>query len=164
MPNFYTKNRRPTPCYSNHGDSRIDELVREVSFDAEGRPHISYKKVGERNLQEEIQSANRGISVYESIERAIKGDPLALNPSSRPDWTNSDSNKVNDLTFAPSSIHEATAVQQRANTLFASLPLELRELYGNSPERMLAEFTPESFAKAYDSLINPSKENPSNES
>lgn len=152
MPNFYTKNNRPSQSYTCAGDPIIEDLVRDVSFDANGNPEISYKKVGERNIKEEIQAANHNISVYESIERAIKGDPLALNPSARPDWTQSDAKVVHDLTAAPSSIHEAAAVQAKASALFASLPPEARELYGNSPERMLAEFNADTFNQIMTSI------------
>lgn len=157
MSSFYTKNNRPPQSYTCAGDPIIEELIRDVSFDANGNPNISYKKVGERNIKEEIQAANHNISVYESIERAIKGDPLALNPSARPDWTQSDAKVIHDLTAAPSSIHEAAAVQVKANALFSSLPPEIRELYGNSPERMLSEFNPDTFEAAYSKLFNKNK-------
>lgn len=100
-------------------------------------------KVGDTDLYAKIQEGKDDCDVYKIIDRFTAGDVSALHRKAHGIYE--------DLTIMPNNIHEAAARVDQAMDDFMTLPVEIRESFGNDPEKFvsLATDAPEQFKKPF---------------
>lgn len=82
-------------------------------------------EAGKENLYQRIQLAAQGNLVLDLIRRAERGDLSAILPVDAPEC-------IVDITNAPTSLMDAENKLIQARSFFDSLPLEVRNKYGNN--------------------------------
>lgn len=120
-----------------------------VQRDAEGKiVKVKVKrdrlvKVGDTDLYAKIQEGKDDCDVYKIFDRFLAGDISALHRKAHEIY--------DDLTIMPNNIHEAAALVDQAMDDFMTLPVEVREAFGNDPEKFvsLATDAPEQFKKPF---------------
>lgn len=80
------------------------------------------EKVGEINTEELIQSFKGETDIHNIVNRALNGDPAALQVRE---------GAYVDLTALPQSIHDAYRLLRNAEAVYSSLSPEVRMNYGN---------------------------------
>ena len=143
---------RLAPQYK-HDLVDVEELVYDelgvVKCDAEGKAlTVKVKrdrlvKVGDTNIYAKIQEGKDDCDVYKILDRFTAGDVSALHRKAHGIYA--------DLTIMPDNIHEAAARVDKAMDDFMSLPAEVREAFGNDPEKFvsLATEAPDQFKKPF---------------
>lgn len=93
--------------------------------------HKSIVPSGSTNLYDRIQANLEETKLENIIRRATLGDPTALSVVE---------GEYMDVTDFPASLAEAQNLILRTKQHFERLPLEIREKFGHSAERYVAEF------------------------
>lgn len=106
-------------------------------------------EVGRHNLNEFVQSSLEGTLVYNILHKFELGDTSVLE-------------KVKgfyaDVTEVPTSLIEVHNLMSRVSKNFDSLPSELKEKFGNSPETFLASIENGEFSKIIASMQDSKKQ------
>lgn len=111
------------------GSSIVDEYVDTV--DQNGVACIQI--IGQKNLQEEINAAFEDTLVYKIIDRYLNGDTEALNVVN---------GSFVDITKVPRDLIEAHKQQVFAINSFKNLPVEVRALFDNDPNKFALSENP----------------------
>lgn len=95
------------------------------------RGHKELYKIGEHNLQAEINAAADECDIASILERYKGGDINALNKAQA---------GYVDLTQCPKDLREAQDAVLRLKNEFSTLPVEVRRKFDHSPEKYVAEY------------------------
>ena len=106
----------------------------EMQIDQNG--HKSIKKSGKTNIYEKIQAAYEETKIENIIARALGGDSSGLMAHE---------GQYLDITNAPQTLAEAQQSIQAIKNVFDKLPLNIREKYGMSVEKYIADFGSENW-------------------
>lgn len=117
----------------------------EYSIDEKG--HKSLVKTGEKDIYTPIQESLEGTLIENVLQRAMLGDPLALEQTH---------GQYIDTTEMPSNLAEAQNKIIQLKNQFNSLPVEVRKEFDFSPERFIHEFGSNDWALKM-GYIKPSK-------
>lgn len=113
--------------YSNAGDPFVIKYFKTV--DDKGFEVL--KECGKENLYDEIQSHKDSVDIHVILARYAAGDVGALSKYQ---------GMYGDFTKAPTSLVEVIQMVNEGERAFMDLPLSVREQFGNSLSRWLAEF------------------------
>lgn len=95
------------------------------------RGHKELYKIGEHNLQAEINAAAEECDIAKILEKYKGGDIEALNKAQA---------GYVDLTKCPKDLREAQDVVLNLQSEFIKLPLEIRQKFDHSPEKYIKEY------------------------
>lgn len=110
-----------------------ERVIYEPFFDSAGARKL--RVAGIQNTDEFIQSFAESTDINLILARFAAGDSKALN--ARPCF-------YGDFTAAPKTLAEFLNVQNKANELFNSLPLSVRQSFDNDPNKFFVGYgTPE---------------------
>lgn len=107
----------------------------EYSIDEKG--HKSLVKTGEKDIYTPIQESLEGTLIENVLQRAMLGDPLALDQVH---------GQYIDTTEMPANLAEAQNKIISLKNQFNSLPIELRKEFDFSPEKFIHEFGTDDWA------------------
>lgn len=116
------RTRNPERCrfYNSHGSHLIPTYERRVQSDGT----VELERVGEKDIYLEIQSGVKGLTPYEILDRFSHiEDPAILKQQEK---------MYADFTAAPRSLAELEQFRIDARNAFNSLPVRVRELFGNN--------------------------------
>lgn len=82
--------------------------------------------VGTRNIQDEIDEFGDSMTVYNLIDRYVKGDTSAIRPASQALYA--------DTTKMPKNIHEVKKMTDQAFSNYDKLPNEIKQQFDNDPK------------------------------
>ena len=99
-------------------------------------------KVGEKNLQAEIDSWKDSVEIHTLLERYFDGDVLALERRQA---------QFVDITGLPDNVHGWHDASVTAETVFNSLSDDVRHFYGDSLQTFLQDIFSGRFPPAVDS-------------
>lgn len=126
-PKFYSRlnlpKRKPTPAGSEWAEQCI------IDVDSETGAKV-LKIVGRENIYEKIQECLEPTKIENIIRRFKEGDTTALGH---------ESGIYADISDMPTNIIEAQKRIQDVQAKFASLPIEIKEKFGNDPTVFMAE-------------------------
>lgn len=106
-----------------------EEATFEMHIDQNG--HKDIKKSGKTNIYEKIQASYEETKIENIIARAMGGDSSGLMAHE---------GQYLDITNAPQTLAEAQQSIQAIKNVFDKLPLSIREKYGMSVEKYVADF------------------------
>lgn len=106
-----------------------ERVIYEPFFDSAGARKL--RIVGIQNTDEFIQSFAESTDINLILARFAAGDSKALN--ARPCF-------YGDFTAAPKTLAEFLNVQNEANKLFNSLPLNVRQSFDNDPNKFFVGY------------------------
>lgn len=93
--------------------------------------HKELYKIGEHNLQAEINAAAGECDIKTMLERLKGGDVEALNKAKA---------GYVDLTKCPKDLREAQDIVLNLKNEFNTLPIDIRRSFDHSPEKYIAEY------------------------
>lgn len=118
MPKFYTAYGEKPPTIPNNPGSK-EEVTYSERRNEQGHPYLV--KTGVRNTYEERQSMKGEYDIYNMLERYANGDTSVMR--NNPQYI--------DATAMPSNFHEAYNIMQSQREKFESLPVEIKQKFGN---------------------------------
>lgn len=139
MLKFLTKysDDRPHP-HNSSGDPLLVEYLEEV--DKNGVTKL--KKIGVRNLDEEIQKNSVGTDINELVAKfKLSGDSTIFNQL--------DEGTYLDTTMFPKTMSEMINRVRSAESEFESLPIDLRQMFNNSVDEWLCSYGSDEFLNKY---------------
>ena len=101
--------------------------------------NLQLKPTGEHNLYEEIQSHKDSTDLALILNRYFNGDPSVLSRVQ---------GAYMDVSEMPTNMHEAMTLMHNAQRDFEKLPVNIKEKFGNDPNRFLATLGTEEWFKA----------------
>lgn len=133
-PVFYCRTcKRPTKAAPS-GSAEAD--VYEVEIDSTGHKHLV--KTGKTNTYERIQASLENTKIETIMKRAAGGDLTALAVTN---------GQYLDCTEMPHTLAEAQNMLIKLEQQFNTLPLEVRQKYDMSPEKYIADYGTENWAR-----------------
>lgn len=109
----------------------------EYAIDEKG--HKTLVKTGEENIYSKIQEGLESTKIENILQRAMMGDPEALNRK-KGDYL--------DCTEMPKTLAEAQNTIIKLRNEFNSLPVETRRQFDMSPEKYIQQYGSEAWATA----------------
>lgn len=117
---YRTRNPERQRFYNSHGSHLIPTYERRVQADGT----VELEQVGQKDIYLEIQSGVKGLTPYELLDRYSHiEDPSILKQQEK---------MYADFTAAPRSLAELEQFRIDARNAFNSLPVRVRELFGNN--------------------------------
>lgn len=110
--------------------------VYSVRLDPQG--HKEVYQSGQTDLYAKIQASLEETKVENIVRRFLQGDTAALSQTS-PVFL--------DVSAYPGSLMEANNLIVRIKSEFWSLPLDVRQEYGNNPDKYVADYGSDNWAK-----------------
>ena len=126
-PRFYSRLNLPERKPSPAGSEWAEQCV--IDVDSETGAKV-LKIVGRENIYEKIQECLEPTKIENIIRRFEEGDPTALGH---------ESGIYADISDMPTNIIEAQKRIQDVQAKFASLPIDIKEKFGNDPTVFMAE-------------------------
>lgn len=102
--------------------------------------HKSVSKKSETNLYAKIQEALPNVLIDNIIKRHTLGDPTALNKYAV---------QFMDVTGMPATLAEAQQSIINMESIFSSLPLNIRAQYNHNPKEFIADFGSSKFNEIF---------------
>lgn len=133
--NFYSR-LNPAPVIEAPAGSK-EATTYQTRIDENG--HKITEAVGKTNIYDRIQSSLEETKIENIIKRFTEGDMSAFR-TSEPIYA--------DMREAPKSLMEAQNMIIRITDEFNSLPVEVRAKFDHSPEKYVALYGGEAWAKA----------------
>lgn len=113
--------------YTCPGSRTVPEFFKQISDDG-----VEFlKECGTRDLYDEIQSHKDSVDIHIILAKYASGDTSVLSKKQ---------GMYGDFTKAPTSLVEMIQLVNEADRAFLDLPLEVREKFGSSVARWLAEY------------------------
>lgn len=132
---FSRTNKRPTKPVES---GRPLKTEYQITVDLNGHKTVSPKS--ETNLYTKIQEALPGVLIDNIIKRHTLGDPTALNKYAV---------QFMDMTGMPTSLAEAQQSIINMESIFSSLPLDIRQQYNHNPREFIADFGSSKFNEIF---------------
>lgn len=136
MANFRTQYDIPARYYAVPGE-RVKTLYGPI-FDDKGVMHLT--EIGKHDLYGEIQSHAESVDIHVLLARYNNGDVEALSRVQ---------GAYGDFTQMPTSFAEALNTMIAAEQYFLSLPVDVRDRFGQSFNRFLASMDSPDFARNF---------------
>lgn len=134
MPKVFTQFIRPKTIPTNPGDHYLD--LYQEQYTKKGDKEII--KVGEKNIYEMIQADLEGTKIENILHAMAMGDLSALQQREAVYY---------DATTMPKTLMEAQNMIVKAKEDFEAMPMEVKNLFSNNPDKYLAEMGTEEFFK-----------------
>lgn len=125
MAKFYTAYGEKRPTEPTCAGNRYEKTYREL-YDETGHPYL--EETGQIDTYDKIQSYRDECDIQYILQRYAAGDQSVLNT---PGY-------YMDTTKIPENFHEAYNFMQEQREKFKTLPLEVRQKFGNSFEAWAA--------------------------
>lgn len=125
--NYYSYDNVAQVNKSRSGDKVEDTYIVKTFKDG----HKDLVVNGKRDNYALIQSHSASVDINAIVARARNGEQHLLEVNT---------GVFMDLTSLPKNINEANSLLNEAKESFYSLPIELRQYFGNSPDKMLASY------------------------
>lgn len=126
-PRFYSRLNLPERKPSPAGSEWVEQYVIDVDPETGGKV---LKQTGRENLYERIQESLEPTKIENIIRRFKEGDATALGHAE---------GIYADISNMPTNIIEAQKRIKEVEAKFASLPVEVKERFGNNPTVFMAE-------------------------
>lgn len=110
----------------------------QITVDLNGHKTVSPKS--ETNLYKKIQEALPNVLIDNIIKRHTLGDTTALNKYAV---------QFMDITGMPTSLAEAQQTIINMESIFSSLPLNVRQQYNHNPKEFIADFGSSKFNEIF---------------
>lgn len=131
----YTQFDRPDTIPTEPGTRFLDVYQEVIGKDGT----LEIEKIGQRNIYEEIQMDLESTKIENILHAVAMGDLNALKQREC---------FYVDATTMPKTLMEAQNIVVRAKEEFYAMPVEVRKLFDNSPEKYVSEMgTPEFLEK-----------------
>lgn len=131
---FYSRSKKP-PVEATEPGSGIQKTYR-MAIDLNGHKYL--EEDGEVNLYQKIQESLEETKIENIVRRAVGGDSQALNVMH---------GVYADVTNAPRTFAEMQQAVITATEEFRKLPVDVREKFGHSVEKYVAEYGTEEWLK-----------------
>lgn len=128
----YTQFDRPKRVFTNPGTRFLDTFQEQIAKDGS----IEVVKVGQRCVYDEIQVDLESTKIENILHAVALGDLNALKQREA---------FYVDATTMPKNLMEAQNIVVRAKEEFYTMPVEIRELFNNSPEKYVSEMGTKEF-------------------
>lgn len=133
--NFYSRTNLPPKVGTEAGDK--EETTYQTRIDENG--HKVTEPIGKTNIYDRIQSSLEETKIENIIRRFTEGDISAFR-TGEPIYA--------DMREAPKTLMEAQNMIIRITDEFNSLPVDVRAKFDHSPEKYVALYGGEEWAKA----------------
>lgn len=128
----YTQFKKPDTVYTEPGNKFLDIFQEQIGKDGA----IEVVPVGKKNVYDEIQLDLEGTKIENILHAVAMGDLNAIHQREC---------FYVDATTMPKNLMEAQNIVVRAKEEFYNMPVEIRELFNNSPEKYVSEMGTKEF-------------------
>lgn len=128
----YTQFRKPDTVFTEPGDRFLDIFQEQIGKDGT----LEVVPVGKKCVYDEIQVDLESTKIENILHQVAMGDLNALQQREA---------FYVDSTTMPKNLMEAQNIVVRAKEEFYNMPVEVRELFNNSPEKYVSEMGTKEF-------------------